>query len=79
MSITQEQLQFIINSDVELMASYLQSDCGLTVSEALGRIYNSRIYRKLIDTDTGLYLQSADYLYDLLMEEIEGVRGRANA
>lgn len=70
MSISQEQLQFIINSDVEQLVSYLQTDKGLSLSEAFEKVYNSAIYGKLINTNTGLYLQSPDYIYDYLKEEI---------
>ena len=70
MSISQEQLQFIINSDVEQLVSYLQTDKGLSLSEAFETVYNSAIYGKLINTNTGLYLKSPDYIYDYLKEEI---------
>ncbi|MBQ8703158.1 MAG: hypothetical protein IJ524_02130 [Bacteroidales bacterium] len=69
MSITQDQLQFIINSDVEQMVSRLQEDQGLSLDEAFGRVYNSNTYKKLLNTDTGLYLQSPDYIYDYIIEE----------
>lgn len=70
MSITQDQLQFIINSDVEQMVARLQGDNGMSLAEAFDRVYNSNIYKKLLNIDTGLYLQSADYIYDYLKEEI---------
>ena len=70
MSITQEQLQFIINSDVEHIVSRLQCDEGMSLDEAFSSVYNSSIYKKLLNTDTGLYLQSADYIYDYLKEEL---------
>ena len=70
MNITQEQLQFIINSDVEQLVSYLQTDEGLSLSEAFKTVYNSAIYGKLINANTGLYLQSPDYIYDYLKEEM---------
>lgn len=70
MSITQDQLQFIINSDVEHLVSRLQCDKGMSLDEAFSSVYNSSIYKKLLNTDTGLYLQSADYIYDYLKEEL---------
>lgn len=70
MSITQDQLQFIINSDVEQMVSRLQSDKGMPLDDAFSCVYNSNIYKKLLNTETGLYLQSADYIYDYLKEEL---------
>jgi len=70
MSITPDQLQFIINSDVEQMVARLQGDNGMSHAEAFGRVYNSNIYKKLLNMNTGLYLQSADYIYDYLKEEL---------
>lgn len=70
MSINENQLQFIINSDVEHLVSYIQSDYGMPLPDAFGVVYNSKIYQKLINTATGLYLQSPDYIYDYLKSEI---------
>ena len=40
MRLTNAQLQFIINSDVERMAQYLMEDKGMTIINALDVIYN---------------------------------------
>lgn len=69
MTITKRQLQFIINSDVEELVALLQEDYGLSLIDAFDRVYNSRLYKKLTNTNTGLYLQSPLYLYDYLKEE----------
>lgn len=71
MKLNENQFQFIINSNVEQIAFYLQEDYGLSVIEALDKIYNSKIYDKLLNSQTGLYLQSPDYIYDYLKAEIE--------
>ena len=42
----------------------------MTILDAFDTIYNSRIYKKLIDTETGLYIQSPLYIYEYLKEEI---------
>ena len=70
MSISQDQLQFIINSDVEHIVSRLQSEKGMPLDAGFSGVYNSNIYKKLLNIDTGLYLQSADYIYDYLKEEL---------
>ena len=70
MSITQDQLQFIVNSDVEHIVSRLQSEKGMPLDEVFSCVYNSNTYKKLLNVDTGLYLQSADYIYDYLKEEL---------
>lgn len=70
MSITQDQLQFIINSDVEHTVSRLQGEKGMPLDAGFNSVYNSNTYKKLLNIDTGLYLQSADYIYDYLKEEL---------
>ena len=62
MRLTNAQLQFIINSDVERMAQYLMEDKGMTIINALDVIYNSNIYQKLQDRKTELYLYSPAYI-----------------
>ena len=64
------EIEFIINCDVEKIVSLLQEDYGMTILDAFDTIYNSRIYKKLIDTETGLYIQSPLYFYEYLKEEI---------
>lgn len=70
MKLTKNQIQFIINNDVEQIVAYLQEDYQLSVLEAFDKVYNSRIYEKLSNIKTGLYLQSPDYIYDYLKEEL---------
>ena len=71
MKLTNNQLQYIINCDVETIVSYLLDDYKLSVLEAFDTVYNSSVYQKLINTKTGLYLQSPDYIYDYLKQDIK--------
>ncbi len=68
MKLTKNQINFIINSDVEVMVSYLMEEKGMDMIAAFAKVYNSTIYNKLVDTNTGLYLQSPGYIYSYLME-----------
>ncbi len=43
------------------------------ISEALDVLYNSKLYDYLTDPETGLYLQSKYYNYELLQKECEGL------
>ena len=70
MRLNKNQMQFIINSDVEEMTKYLKNDLNLSTIDALDKIYNSAIYQKLLDTKTGLYLQSPGYIYSFLQDEL---------
>ena len=66
-----EQIQFIIESDVEEIVSYLMEDYGMNLVDAFDKVYNSKIYTKLTNTKTGLYIQSPAYIYEYLKEELD--------
>lgn len=52
------------------LAELLSKDFGMSVCEALDTLYNSETYAKLINRDTGLYFQSARYVYSFLKNEL---------
>lgn len=65
------QQKFLIDTIVENMALYLMKDKNANMIDALATIYNSTLYDKIMDTDTGLYYQSARYNYNMLSKELE--------
>ena len=66
-----EQTKFLIDSLVEQLALWTMRDYHLSMVEALQLVYNSQLYDKLVDLETGLYYQSAAYNYGLLKHEID--------
>lgn len=42
----------------------------MNIIDAFDKVYNSQLYKKLIDTRNGLYIQSPRYQYEFLKEEI---------
>lgn len=70
MALEKKQINFIIDCDVEEIVSLLQEDYGMKILDAFNTVYNSNLYKKLIDTETGLYIQSPLYIYEYLKEEI---------
>lgn len=60
---------FLVNRATDEMTKYLTEDYGLTILQALNIIYNSNIYQKLKDENTGLYEQSPAYVYEYLCQE----------
>lgn len=62
--------KYLIEAQATDLALLLSKDFGLSVSEALDTLYNSETYEKLIDRSTGLYFQSALYVYSFLKNEI---------
>lgn len=63
----QEQLMEYIVQDIVDMFS---SDQNIEYDEAMNRFYNSKIFEKLQDQETGLYMESSEYVYDLFKDEI---------
>ena len=70
MKLDNKKIEFIINCDIEEMAYLLQEEYGMDLLKAFDTIYNSKIYQKLTNTETGLYIQSALYIYNYLKEEL---------
>ncbi len=45
------------------------TDQNIEYDEAMNKFYNSEIFEKLMNNETGLYLESPDYVYDLFKDE----------
>lgn len=78
MKLTKNQIQFIINCDVEEIVSLLQEDYNLSLIDAFDIVYNSDLYKKLVDLKNGLYIQSPLYQYEYLKDEIAAADKRVN-
>jgi hypothetical protein len=46
-------------------------DSGLPVEDAMKAFYNSEVFDRLCDIETGLYRESGGYIYDLYKIECE--------
>ena len=63
----QKQLmEYIIQDIVDMFAT--EQDIEYDV--AMDKFYNSEVFEKLPDKETGLYLESSDYIYDLFKDEV---------
>ena len=63
----QEQLiEYIVRDIVDMFSS----DQNIEYDQAMNRFYNSEVFEKLQDQETGLYMESSDYVYDLFKDEI---------
>ena len=69
-TMNENEFQFVMDCDVEALVSYLQEDYRLSLSDAFEKVYSSKVFEKLKDRQTGLYLQSPAYIYGFLKEEI---------
>ena len=63
----QEQLiEYIVQDIVDMFSS----DQDIEYDEAMNRFYNSKVFEKLQDKETGLYMESSEYVYDLFKDEM---------
>lgn len=53
---------------------YLVERDGMELPEAISIFHNSETFAKLEDFDTGLYIESPAYVYDLLQSELKNGR-----
>ncbi len=63
--------KFLVESMIDDIARYLIEESDLSVLEALDIVYNSELYEKLVDLETGLYYQSPAYCYEYLKHELK--------
>lgn len=62
----------MMNDMVKNLALLLiENDSNLSMENALGTIFNSETYQKIIDERTELYHQSPRYVFSFLEEELK--------
>ena len=67
----QRDFEFLRERRLAQLAALLIEERGLSFSEAFRELYNSDIYEKLNDSRSGLYIQSARYIYSYLEKELK--------
>ena len=66
MSKEQQMIEYMVQDLVEMHTETQ----GVEYDIAMRTIYNSQVYEKLIDIETGLYRESPAYVYGLLQDEL---------
>ena len=69
--LTAGQISIMINARIKDMAMWLMEDFKYSLEEALDCVYNSELFEKLQDLETGLYYESSGYNYELLKDELK--------
>lgn len=59
-------MEYLIQDIVDMIST----DQKIEYDEAMNKFYNSEVFEKLTDKETGLYLESPDYVYDLFKDEM---------
>ena len=69
--LTAGQISIMINARIKDMAMWLMEDFKYSLEEALDCVYNSELFEKLQDLETGLYYESSGYNYELVKDELK--------
>ena len=64
-----KRIQYLIEGITKDIIAYLMQDNGYDLSTALKEFYNSETFEKLSDEQTGLYIESSAYVYEILKGE----------
>jgi hypothetical protein len=66
-----DKFNYLIEGITGDIISYLSDDRHLSIQEAMSIVYNSTLYEKLCDKETGLYIESSGYNYSILSDEVK--------
>lgn len=69
--LTAGQISIMINARIKDMTMWLMEDFKYSLEEALDCVYNSELFERLQDLETGLYYESSGYNYELLKDELK--------
>ncbi|MDR1931649.1 MAG: ribonucleotide-diphosphate reductase subunit beta [Spirochaetales bacterium] len=65
---TKQHLIGFVTADI---VSFIMRDEAIGVEEAMSKFYESEVFTKLDDVETGLYRESSAYVYDLYKIECQ--------
>lgn len=60
----------LIEFTIQDLIRYVVEDRQCSIQDAMELVYNSELFEKLLDVETGLYLESPRYVYDILKDEL---------
>ena len=63
------QQQEMIEYTTQEVIQYIMEDKESSMEEAMDEFYMSKIFEKLNDIETGLYLEGSAYIYEMLKRE----------
>ena len=70
MKVSQAEFQNMKEEIVKDLISRLMEERGIPMQEAFDIVYQSHLFEKLNNPNTGLYFQSSGYVYSYLQDEL---------
>ena len=65
-----DRIGFLTELNIQDIIAYIAEDTKVEYDEAIDRFYRSETFSKLTDKETGLYRESAAYIYELFKAEL---------
>lgn len=66
-----DKVKFLIDQNLQEIIAYIVEDDKIEYDDALDIFFRSQTFEKLYDSDTGLYRESAAYIYELFKTELK--------
>ena len=76
MNVSDQEFQFMVEGITSDLIQLLIDRKQFTLPQAVDAVYGSEIYKSLQRPETGLYFQSAGYVYSLLEDEFNAKHSR---
>ena len=65
-----DKVKALIEGVTQDVIAYLVEEDNLLIQKAMDTLYNSEVFSKLSDSETGLYRESSAYVAGLLKDEL---------
>lgn len=65
-----DRIGFLTELNIQDIIAYIAEDTKVEYDEAIDLFYRSETFSKLTDKETGLYRESAAYIYELYKAEL---------
>jgi len=66
------KVEALIETITQEIVSFIMEDNDIEIDAAMNLFYNSVLFEKLHDPETGLYLEGSAYVYEFLKDELTG-------
>ena len=66
-----KNVQYLVEGITKDILCYIMEDNHVSLSEAIDEFYNSETFEKLCMEESGLYIESSGYVYDIFKDEMK--------
>ena len=66
-----KRMQYLVEGITKDIIAYIIDDEGVDLSTAITQFLNSETFAKLSDENTGLYIESSAYVYEIFKDEMK--------